>query len=185
MALRRNLHLWLIPVWILLGACGKSGSGIQEYAAPAGGPFSEEISALEAPERIDAALWEELKAALVLELARSGADKASAAPTAHPLSKVPDFRVSLGPSNSAIFEWSYRNHGDYDQNGEVNIADLTPVGQNFGAMIGDPGWAAAQVADGDGNGEVNIADISPIGQNFLASVEGYVLQTSQTPAQEA
>ncbi|MEZ5336868.1 MAG: hypothetical protein R3F46_01260 [bacterium] len=77
-----------------------------------------------------------------------------------------------------ILSWNYANPGDYDQNGVVSIADLTPLGQNF-LQSGpfDPGSALFMV-DGDGNGEINLADISVIGQNFGNSVSGYELYAS-------
>jgi hypothetical protein len=69
--------------------------------------------------------------------------------------------------------WPYYNQGDCDQNGEVNIADLTPIGANFGVTgaQNDPN-SNLSVIDGDGNGEINISDLTPIGANFNASVLG-------------
>lgn len=76
--------------------------------------------------------------------------------------------------------WIHYQVGDYDQNGEVNISDLTPVGIHFGKNTGSPDWlTAALIADGDGNGEINIADVTPIGQNFGARVAGYMVQARE------
>lgn len=70
--------------------------------------------------------------------------------------------------------WSYQNRADYDQNSEVNIADLTPLSTRLGQSTTD-GVLDEQdrVLDGDGNTEVNIADITPLGVNFLHLVSGY------------
>jgi len=68
--------------------------------------------------------------------------------------------------------WYYYNQGDYDQNGEVNIADLTPLGANFGATGPFDPTGALSAIDGDSNGELNIADITPIGANFRNSAVG-------------
>jgi hypothetical protein len=73
--------------------------------------------------------------------------------------------------------WNYRNQGDYDLNGVVTIADLTPIGQHFGKSFADSDWQEAQLADGDRNGEVNIGDVTPIGQNFGGQVDGFELQS--------
>jgi len=73
-------------------------------------------------------------------------------------------------------QWSERHTGDYDLNGEVNIADLTPIGMNFFATYSgtdDPNYAKLEVIDGDENGEVNIADLTPIGANFRSYITGY------------
>ncbi|MCH7472167.1 PKD domain-containing protein [bacterium] len=82
---------------------------------------------------------------------------------------------------SAALSWGYYSAGDYDQNGEVNISDLTPLGANFGkAAPGGEGEGGGfdpasieSVVDGDANGEINIADVTPIGVNFGVVVEGY------------
>jgi len=79
--------------------------------------------------------------------------------------------------NEANYEltWLYFSQGDYDQNGEVNISDLTPLGREYKAVAtgtGFPVESALSVIDGDGNGEINIADITPIGANYFASATG-------------
>ncbi len=76
--------------------------------------------------------------------------------------------------------WPYGNTGDYDQNSEVNIADLTPIGIHFGAAVNDPASAQAMI-DGDGNGEINIADITPIGVNYGNSLTGYRIWELASP----
>jgi hypothetical protein len=74
--------------------------------------------------------------------------------------------------------WTMYANGDYDQNGEVNISDVTVIGQNFGLNSSHLDWARARVADGDGNGEVNIADITPIGNSFGSRITHFVLYIS-------
>ena len=86
----------------------------------------------------------------------------------------------------------YTNPGDYDQNGEVGITDLTPLGLLFGEVVdsgpitgiyGVQGYPVQQVIDGDGNGEINIGDITPIGTNFGNDVlRGYNVYASADPA---
>src|SRR5438105_9751517 len=34
-----------------------------------------------------------------------------------------------------VLSWRYYNPGDYDQNGEVNGSDLTPLAQHLGAKV--------------------------------------------------
>jgi hypothetical protein len=71
-------------------------------------------------------------------------------------------------------DWSYRLKGDYDQNSEVNIADLSALGPRLGHDTSD-GFddEADEVVDGDGNGVVTLSDLTPIGAYFLNSVQGY------------
>jgi len=79
---------------------------------------------------------------------------------------------------SVTFSWTFHNTGDYNQDGEVNISDITPIGINFGKHDGGGDWASASLADGDENGEVNIGDLTPIGQNYQTLVSGYKLEQS-------
>ncbi|MCB1216377.1 hypothetical protein KDL44_03240 [bacterium] len=71
-------------------------------------------------------------------------------------------------NDAKLARWLYNNPADYDQNGEVNVADLTPLAQHFNKSQagGFPLEKVESVVDGDGNGVINLADITPIGINF-------------------
>jgi hypothetical protein len=89
------------------------------------------------------------------------------------LSKADDLRIEAGATDTLV--WSYRNSGDYDQNGEVNVADLVPIGNYYLRTAAESIWQRAQLADGDHNGEVNVADLTVIGSNLLNSIQGYAV----------
>jgi hypothetical protein len=98
-----------------------------------------------------------------------------------------------GPGGVRL-NWTERLLGDYDQNGEVNAADIQPLAQHFKAAVqyvnpavhgGFAGWPAddpeaagarnwrlARI-DGDANGEANAADIQRIAQHFKETLGGY------------
>ena len=84
----------------------------------------------------------------------------------------------------STLSWHFASQGDYDQNGEVGISDLTPLGLNFGAVspggAGQPfSYASVEsVVDGNGDGEINIGDVTPIGVNFGVSCTGYSVYLS-------
>jgi PKD repeat protein len=83
---------------------------------------------------------------------------------------------------SETLSWGFANEGDYDQNSEVNVADLAPLGTNFlestgGAGSFPPGSKLFMI-DGDQNGEINIADLSPIGTNFQRKAASYKVYRS-------
>jgi hypothetical protein len=136
-----------------------------------------ELNALPLPAGAAEADWVQLKQALATALQSSGKKKFVAAVAPPNKSTVADLAVS-GDTTSATFTWTYKNTADYDQNGEVNVSDLTPMGPNLGKTPAAPDWDKARMADGDNNGEVNISDITPIGANFKNSVNGYRLQHS-------
>ena len=76
----------------------------------------------------------------------------------------------------ATLSWRERLTGDYDVNGTVTIADITPLGINLGKSydLADPdGTPKVEIADGDVNGLITVADITPIGQNFEVRIIGY------------
>ena len=146
-----------------------------------------EVQAAELPAGVDAGLWSMLTAELasVLEerLTTEGAlaaTKMTSTPPSGEINRVTDLSYVAG--GGVRLEWTYVNLGDYDQNSEVSISDLTPIGQYFGATSFDANWSDAQLADGDGNGEVNIADITPIGQNFFSTVLAYNVYASFDPS---
>ena len=113
---------------------------------------------------------------------------------------TPDFIDPDGsggnPPQGVSLAWTERLAGDYDQNGEVNAADLVPIAQHFKAMVqydaavlhggfaewpaGDPGsgaaddlnWRKARV-DGDRNGEINQAEVTVIAQRWKQGLAGY------------
>jgi len=114
---------------------------------------------------------EQLSRALDAELARLGVDPAKVTAKAPGAGNAvfdlvatiidPDGAGPLPPTGVEL-SWSERCVGDYDQNGEVNAADLAPLGLHFGAAVayrspGDAGglewWPA-----GDPRADVGVAD---------------------------
>jgi hypothetical protein len=94
--------------------------------------------------------------------------------------------TELDPSHVRL-AWTEVNKGDYDFNGEVNLADLNPLAVGFGNSVDrlapDAREQAAYWVDGDGNGLINLADIQPIGGHFKSQVSGYVVQRNGLPVE--
>ena len=78
--------------------------------------------------------------------------------------------------------WSYVNLGDYNQDGEAGIADLTSIALHFGHKQ-DPAFPDLldEVIDGDKSTEVGVSDITPIALNYLATVARYSIQGANAP----
>ncbi|MEZ5338272.1 MAG: PKD domain-containing protein [bacterium] len=81
--------------------------------------------------------------------------------------------VLIADEENHQLSWGYASVGDYDQNLETNVADLTPIATRL--LKGGPFsyFDIDDVIDGDGNDEINIADITPIGVNFRNRVLAY------------
>ena len=56
------------------------------------------------------------------------------------LSIVDDLSAVEQPLGSVRLRWSYKNTGDYDQNSETNISDLTPIGRHFNKTPASGDW---------------------------------------------
>ncbi|MEZ5337400.1 MAG: hypothetical protein R3F46_03970 [bacterium] len=83
--------------------------------------------------------------------------------------------------NSQNLVWFLESPGDYDENGEVNVGDLTPLGQYFGASGNFSFTKREFVIDGDGNGEINLADLTTIAANYGRQVASYAIYRSSAP----
>lgn len=95
-------------------------------------------------------------------------------------SRVTDLRIWDNGDGTATCRFSYMNQGDYNQDGLVNINDLTPVGFHYNKHEGAGDWTAALVADGNSDGLVFINDLTAIGQNFGRAADEYMLQVNDT-----
>lgn len=150
--------------------------------SPAGtielGALQTQLRDTAAPAGVDPEVFGQLTAELLRELSDTGQTRWASAPPAGELNAVSDLALVGSEALGYQLQWTYVNVGDYDQNGEVGVSDLTPIGLNFGAGEGDPYWEDARVADGDANGQINVSDITPVGQHFLNQMTGYEVFSS-------
>ena len=167
-------HLALVGVLLcsaLLGGCGGHGA---------------ELRGLPVPEGVRPDTWQSLTAELEAQLARRGVEPGRQA-SAPPASEASAAQLQYD-TQSMTLSWGYCCQGDYDQNGEVNISDLTPLAQHLGEAsplgAGEPfPYDTIQaVIDGNRDGELGIADVTPLGLNFGAKVTGYNVYFSASEA---
>jgi len=146
-----------------------------------------------------------LFAALALALTLLGCSKSSSVPTIqHPASDIGykaisdaafkeaatppagddnlpwDVQVAVGALNVTA-TWRGRARGDFDLDGTVAIADITPLAMHYGEEVqyadgvpvedGENEYLAA--VDGDDSGEVGISDITPIAMHYGQTNAGY------------
>ncbi|MBN2082922.1 hypothetical protein JW859_12055 [bacterium] len=120
----------------------------------------------------------------------AGADeveRAVAAISQVPRSAVKDLVAVWDGEGSGTLSWYERHNGDYNLDGEVGVADITPIGANFNVSVveGNDNWATLEVADGNENGLIEVADLTPIGQSFQSFITGYnVYRTALTTPDE-
>jgi hypothetical protein len=142
------------------------------------GQVLEEIESFAPEPDVDDELWVQLTGVLIgiVKAPTAGVIAPHAPDTA--LGGVTDLELAENAPGDWELTWSYTNPGDYNQDGLVNVSDLTPVGQHFGAQYGQDDWPAAQVADGNHDGAITLSDVTPIGVNYFSRVDGYILQCS-------
>jgi len=171
-------------------ACSGSSSKFSPAADPSAAPATphtraEALAALDAlptPSGVDAELFAQLKSTLRTMLEAAPPERFVSTPPVGVVNRIDDLTTGINDQGEEGIQWNYKNVGDYDMNGEVNISDLTPVGMHFHKNSSSPDWkSAARFADGDGNGEVNIADLTPIGANFFHQVSGYIIEGGAVP----
>jgi len=183
--MQRILSLFIVTVSLLTASSCSTGSPIasasmtgigtalaaQVKVIPLGLPDNYAELAAKLP-ATDGSL-EQMSAALA-ECFPEAAKRPSAVPKWNGLAPAPTLNVDFTLETIEL-HWDYVNPGDYDQNGEVNAADLGPMGLHFGETVTDPRIGAGLV-DGDGNGVITGADMVAIGANFHNSIAGYVVE---------
>jgi hypothetical protein len=95
---------------------------------------------------------------------------------------VPASDLGFEPQTRQL-TWLYGIRGDYDLNGEVNVADLAPLGSLYGSQVQQGGGVTPsrlQWVDGDMDGQIYLPDLVPIGRAFGKVVSGYRVLGAKT-----
>ncbi len=169
---------------LLLIACGQTSqrrmpSSVIQPASINLADTLAQLDAMQAPEGVNPAVFEQLKSSLRAALVARGVDKIVSTPPTGAANAVPDFAITDTGGGTADLTWHYYNQGDYNQDGVVGVSDITPLAMHFGE-----GWSIGQentlpaVVDGSGDGTVNIADVTPIAMNFGVECASYVIESS-------
>lgn len=88
----------------------------------------------------------------------------------------------IGPNDDGIpnFEWDDTLAGDGNNDGQVSVQDLTPIGLQFNKTTSDAVKDSARDADYNKDGKVTVQDLANIGINFGASISGYAILRGDT-----
>jgi len=141
--------------------------------------FSSELDALDVPEGVDPSLFEELKDALEEALLAQGIDRMVSTPPTGESNRVDPLNYYIEDvegTDHYFLTWLLRSLGDYDLNGRVEIADITPMAIHYGEDTAT--HPEATHIDGSGNGTVGIEDITPIAMNYGVDVAAYRVEGS-------
>lgn len=134
-----------------------------------------QLDALARPDGVDEKLWGELTGALRTALTANSHDgKLTSKPPTGEANRVTDLECIPVTLYYGTFDlqWTYKNAGDYDQDGAVNISDITPLALHFGQAVGETNnWI-----DGDNDGTIGVADIQPIAANYGSEIAEFQIE---------
>jgi len=132
----------------------------------------EELTGLQPPPSVDKDVFTQIKEELAKRLSAKGVKKFTSTPPTSEANAVDD--LALNSDGTYTLTWSYKNLGDYNQDGIVDIADITPLAEKFFQSASPENeWI-----DGNRDGIIDIADITTLAENFFNEVAGYLIQGS-------
>ncbi len=139
-----------------------------------------ELDALEPPEGVDPALFEQLKEELARQL-NAGGGKIVSTPSDYAIN---DFMEVDPVTDPPTVTWSCDALiADGSLNGSVGIEDVTPIAMYYGMQWNDPGGAQyeplAKLADYDRNYTVAIADITPLAMTYGQRTGGFIVEWAE------
>jgi len=114
-------------------------------------------------------LEETLKSALLKQV---DITKTTTKPPTGQANKIDDLGFSYLGNNRYALKWGYKNVGDYNQDGIVDVKDVTPLAAHFQeeASANERKWI-----DGNEDGIIDIKDITPLAANFGTDCAGYYI----------
>ncbi len=144
-----------------------------------------EIWALTSPENVESSEFAHIQLALQDALILSGESKFSSRVPLGAQNKVEDLAV-VNVEGTFQLEWRYKNIGDYNQDGRVDIQDVRPLALHFRHTSEALGGTSTDeldiVIDGNMDVVINIQDVQPLAVNFFSKVTGYVIEVSSDEA---
>jgi len=189
--------LVILPV-IGLVSCGGGGSrelGDVRYAISSAGhlsgsavskqPQGDFISPVEAlkvekpasSDEAQAPVLAQLKRELEKRLFAKGAGMLVSTPPIASANSVNDLTIVDNGDGTLTLSWTYKNVGDYNQDGFVDIADITPIAEHFFESADSTNnWI-----DGNGDRIIDVADVGPLAENFFVECTGYSILASDNP----
>gem|GEM_PF-6323262 len=143
----------------------------------------QQLAELPTPNGVREELFLLLKQALAAEIERAA--KRPSVPIPEHWQFVVEYPTALYENGQWLLRWACENDGDYNQDGFVNISDITPLAVHFTEAIDQDGrWPTptSQPVDGNEDGCVSILDITPLAASFGLGVASYSIEGANDEA---
>jgi len=183
---KRNCLAALILLVILtMAACERGENPVGTSVRPSPDPFTSELSLAEAlaeldalttPEGVEPEVFALLRTELARQLREQTARKFASRPPQGDANRVTNLAVLDQGGGTFRLTWSYRNSGDYNQDGSVGISDVTPIAIHFG----EEADSENEWIDGNNDHTIGISDVTPIAIAFGVQCAGYTIETSSS-----
>lgn len=113
---------------------------------------------------------QELVGVLMDELAKRGinAKTALSSPPTGACNKATHVEAIPDGIGGWLLKWRYVNHGDYNRDGVVGVADVTPLAAHYG----EPD----SIIGGAGDRNIDVSDVTPIAQHFASEAAGFKVE---------
>ena len=142
------------------------------------------LNSFQLPTGVDTETSAQLKSELERQLlslqsgdpASGGGLKFALNPPSGPQNVITDLTAVDNSDGTFTLSWTYRNVGDYNQDGIVDIADIGPLAENFL----QPALPENEWIDGNRDGVINISDLAPLAENIFSEVAGYIVESSDS-----
>jgi len=189
-AVRPVLALGLLCVILsLLFSCQGEPSGVASFRNPGASRGIRSYTIQEIVKDADSLLpachlctktYELLKEEFIRLVRSQFVGKLVATPPIGTRNKVSDLSITGIGDGLFSVAWSYVNIGDYNQDGIVDVADVSPLAEHFGERKNGGVFPHPQdfVIDGNKDGVIDVGDIAPIAENIFSEVMGYIIEGS-------
>jgi len=107
-----------------------------------------------------------------------GASDRQASGIDNDLYKARNLELVQNEGGQWILSWDYTNPGDTNQDGQVGIQDIGPIGQYYGQEVSNTWTDPRRNVDCDRNGIINLGDLVRVGQNFTNRIYSYKIEAS-------
>ena len=133
-----------------------------------------DLENLPVPSRVDGELFREMKDTFARAMELRAVERLVSKPPSGESGKVIDLVPTDNRDGTYSLSWSYRNLGDYNQDGIVDIADVSALAE----VLFEPVSPANEWIDGNADGVIDMKDLEPLVEAFFSEDSSYLVEVA-------